>query len=205
MPKRQYQLAGWLSLVSAAVSMIPFFAMMISTPDEEVVMDKGFSAALTLVSLGLMVYVLVSFRRLLHQRFQFHDLDGLITLLLWGNGLLSALSLVSEGLGPVEWAAEGLMIASLVFSAVLSIAFGSRLLRLKDHFFGLLRPYAYSTVAMGVCFATMALAPLGILLGSVADVILGTVFFRAAEEPPIPPGSGFKPRQEWPGRNGTDE
>jgi hypothetical protein len=39
-------------------------------------------------------------------------------------------------------------------------------------------------IASGICFITIFLAPVGVIVGAVSDVILGIIFFRAAEQPP---------------------
>jgi hypothetical protein len=69
--------------------------------------------------------------------------------------------------------------------AVLSIIFGVKLLRLQDDLFGLLRPFAYVTIAAGVCFVTILLAPLGLVVDAVSNVILGVIFLRALRAPAV--------------------
>ena len=60
-------------------------------------------AILTLVSLGLFLYVIISLRKLLNYRFQFHEVDIYISLLIWGNVVLAIFSLLSLGSGGFEW------------------------------------------------------------------------------------------------------
>jgi hypothetical protein len=62
--------------------------------------------------------------------------------------------------------------------------FATRLLRLPGNLYGLLKPFCYITIVSGICFITVLLSPVGIIAGAVADVILGVIFFRAAEQPP---------------------
>jgi hypothetical protein len=62
--------------------------------------------------------------------------------------------------------------------------FATRLLRLPGNLHGLLKPFGYTQIVSGICFITVFLSPVGIIAGAVADVILGVIFFRAAEQPP---------------------
>jgi hypothetical protein len=60
----------------------------------------------------------------------------------------------------------------------------TRLLRLSGNLYGLLKPFSYTQIVSGICFITVFLPLVGIVAGAVADVILGVIFFRAAEQPP---------------------
>jgi len=49
--------------------------------------------------------------------------------------------------------------------------------------FGLLKPFAYTCVAEGVCTATIVLAPLALIASAVSYVIiLAMIFFRVSEK-----------------------
>ena len=63
-------------------------------------------------------------------------------------------------------------------------AMGTRLLRLSGNFYGLLKPFCYVTIGSGICLVTVFLLPVAITAGAIADVILGVIFFRAAEQTP---------------------
>ncbi len=75
------------------------------------------------------------------------------------------------------------MVALIVFG-ILSIMFATRLLRLSGNLYGLLKPFSYTQIICGICFITIILFPVGVIAGAVADVILGVILFRAAEQTP---------------------
>jgi hypothetical protein len=143
-------------------------------------------AILTIVSLGLFLYIISYLRKLLNIRFQFHGVDIYISLLIWGNVALATLSLLSLGSKGLEWVMNVLSVAAFIFFGILSIIFATRLLRLPGNLYGLLRPFSYAQIVCGICFITVFLSPVGVIAGSVADVILGVIFFRAAEQPLSP-------------------
>ncbi len=183
--KQQLNLAGWLSITSALFA-IPSMAMSWFLDSMEGIGPVISQAILIIVSLGLFLYVISYLRKLLNIRFQFHDVDIYISFLIWGNVILSIFSLFLLGNKVFERAMNFLIVIVLIAFGILSILFARRLLRLPGTLYGLLKPYCYITIGSGICLITVFLAPIGIIGGAVTDVILGVIFFRAAEQPPSP-------------------
>jgi hypothetical protein len=181
--KEQLTRAGWISIANAVFT-IPAIVMSFFLESAEGTGPRLAQAILIVVGLGLFIYVLLFLKQLLHLRFRFHDVDLYISYLLWGNLSLSLFHLLSLVSPEFEWAVAILSILAYIFFGILSILFSSRLLRLPYRFYGLLKAYCYITMISGACFVTVVLLPLGILVGAASDVILGIVFFRAAEEHP---------------------
>lgn len=181
--RQQLNLAGWLSIANALFA-IPSIAMSWFLDTMEGPGAVLSQAILTIVSLGLFLYIITSLRKLLNVRFKFHGVDVYISLLIWGNVALSALSLLSLGSRRLEWALHILSIGAFIVFGILAIMFATRLLRLPGNLYGLLKPFCYITLGSAICFITVLLLPLGIIGGAVSDVILGVIFFRAAEQPP---------------------
>ena len=180
--KEQLNLAGWLSITDAIFA-IPSIAMAWFLDTIEGTGAKLSQAILTLVSLGLFLYIISSLKKLLNSRFQFHEANIFISLLIWGNAVLAAVSLLSLGSGGFEWAMSALSLIAFIVFGILSITFATRLLRLSSSLYGFLKPFCYITIVSGICFITVFLAPVGIIAGAVTDVILGIIFFRAADQP----------------------
>jgi hypothetical protein len=181
--KGQLNLAGWLSIANALFA-IPSIAMSWFLDTMEGTGAKASQAVLTVVGLGLFLYIISSLKKLLNSRFQFHDVDIYISLLVWGNVILVAVSLLSLGSRGLERAMSILSVMAFIFFGILSIMFATRLLRLSGNLYGLLKPFSYTQIVSGMCLITVFLLPVGIIAGAVADVILGVIFFRAAEVPP---------------------
>lgn len=183
--KEQLNLAGWLSITNALFA-IPSIAMSWFLDSMDGIGPVISQAILTIVSLGLFLYIISYLRKLLNVRFQFHGVNIYISLLIWGNVALAALSLLSLGSKELEWVMNFLSVAAFIFFGILSIIFAIRLLRLPGNLYGLLKPFSYTQIVSGICFITVFLFPVGVIAGSVADVILGIIFFRAAEQPLSP-------------------
>ena len=179
----QLDLAGWCSITNALIA-IPSLAMSWFLETVKGIGPRLSQAILTVVGLGLFLYVIYSFRRLLNGRFKFHEVDIYISLMIWGNVVLAVTSLLSLGTAQLESFMEILTVAALMVFGILSIMFATRLLRLAGNLYGLLKAYCYTTILSGICLMTVFLLPLAILTGAVADIILGVIFFRAAEQTP---------------------
>jgi hypothetical protein len=182
MTKEQLNLAGWLSITSALFT-IPSIVMSWFLESMGGTGARLSRAILTAVGFGLFLYVISSLKKLLNSRFRFHDVDIYILLLIWGNVILCILSLLSLGSRKLEFVLGYLSMIAFIAFGILSIMFATRLLRLSGNLYGLLKPFSYTQIVSGICFITVFLSPVGIVAGAVADVILGVIFFRAAEQP----------------------
>lgn len=187
--KKRLDVAGWCSITNALIA-IPSLAMSWFLDTVKGIGPGLSQAILTVVGLGLFLYVIYSLRRLLNGRFKFYDVDIYISLMIWGNIVLAIISLLSLGTDQLESFMEMLTLAALIAFGILSIMFGTRLLRLSGNLYGLLKPFCYTTIMSGICLVTVFLLPVAILAGAVSDVILGVIFFRAAEQ--TPPDEIFK-------------
>jgi hypothetical protein len=183
--KGHLNLAGWLSITNAIFT-IPAIAMSFFLESMEGTEARIAQAILVVASLGLFVYILLSLKQLLNSRFRFHDVDIFISYLLWGNLSLSLFHILSLVNKEFESAVSILSVMAYIFFGILSIMFATKLLKLPDSLYGLLKPYCKITIVSGVCFVTIILLPVGILAGAITDVILGVIFLRAAEQPSSP-------------------
>lgn len=183
MTKEKLNFTGWLSIANAIFA-IPSVAMYLFLGTVEGPGAKLAQAILTLVSVGLLVYILTSLRKLLNSRFQFHNVDLYISLLIWVNIALSILSLLALESSIFEWVMNIFSTMALIVQGIILIMFATRLLRLPENLYGLLKPYSYITIVSGIFAITIILFWAAMIAGAVADAILGIIFFRAAEQPP---------------------
>jgi tellurite resistance protein TehA-like permease len=138
--RKQLDRAGWCSITNALIA-IPSLAMSWFLETVKGIGPTLSQVILTVVGLGLFLYVIYSFKRLLNGRFKFHDVDIYISLMIWGNVVLAVLSLLSLETGKLESFMETITVAALIVFGILSIMFATRLLRLSDNLYGLLRAY----------------------------------------------------------------
>jgi hypothetical protein len=139
------------------------------------------SFLLSIFSLALFVFIFLSLRDLLNRWFKFRAVDQFIKVLVWASAgitLIEAVPLISPEL---EKPTAILMVILVIPLGIVTIVFAIKLLKLSEDLFGMLKPFAYTTMATGFLSGTIILIPLAILVGGAADVILGIIFFRAAE------------------------
>ncbi len=64
---------------------------------------------------------------------------------------------------------------------IMSIVYGIKLLNFDQELYGFRKLYAGISIATGVCYATVLLIPLGLLVGIASNIFLAIIFFREAE------------------------
>jgi len=173
------KLAGWLSITNGILT-IPISAMsvfLVSQPDSSA---KLLNMILGGVSFILFIFVFLSLKGLLNARFGFHDTDIFITMLIWLNALSLAFPFL-ELFPALDKLAEVVPLVLTELIGIVLIIFGIRLLRVPDTLHGLLKPFVYTSIATGVCFVSIVLMLVGLLVGIAADIILGVIFLRFAE------------------------
>ena len=180
----KYGLAGWLAIASA-VLIIPQIVISVFVK----ALGLGWElylAPLYFVNAAIGIYILYVFRMLLHDGYDFHRTDRLITIMIWVNIAFAIIQLgdTFSRISGMNYELElGILsMALFVPYSIISIVFGLTLLKLQGDLFELLRPFAYTTIAAGVCGATVILAPLGMLFAIASLVIQGMIFFRTKDE-----------------------
>jgi hypothetical protein len=192
-----YTLAGWLAIAAAVLALpLLFLGVMVDVlarrGAEMLPVFLALFACVNVVQAAMQVYAFARFRHLLNERFGFHAVDTLIITIIVLLITLVSVSIVSRialalGVMPMDSVPIflGIIAVLAVPLALLSIVFAVKLLGLEDDLHGLLRPYAYTSIAAGICFATLILAPLGMLVAAASTAILGTIFLRADRAPQV--------------------
>lgn len=171
--------AGWLAMISAAIT-LPFFWWSLVNQGDKALYIRIADAAIQVVGTVLFVLLCVLLRRFIRGRFGFTAADRVIDLLIISNLVIAVLSLVMLAFPELETAVTQVMLIAIVTMGLLEARLGYMLLALPDDLGGLRKPYAYLIMLCGVFLASIILAPIAILLGAVADVMLGTIFFQAS-------------------------
>ena len=189
---RQLNTAGWVA-VSNAILMVPVLVLTVVLGMQEP--EAGFAARLagallSCVASALCVYIMITLRDLLGERYNFHEVDGIISMLVYVNVAFSALELLSSVSSAATDVVGVISLFVIVFVGIVCIVFGIKLLRLGDDLYGMRQPFSYLSIATGFCFATVFLMPAGLLTSSIADVVLAIIFFRAVDAPEAPNALG---------------
>ena len=143
------------------------------------------------ISIGIAVYALIMFRDLLNKRYNYHDIDSLITISIWWNVVFQIISLTFGSIGMVMGAkyAMGLSLLMLAFLPIYMIVMGivdimiaTRLLKIKESLNDIFKVFIYVTLIAGILEVSVIFSPLALILIPVSCVVLGMIFLREKEE-----------------------
>lgn len=183
MGEEKYRLAGWAALVSALTFIFSTGLLIYYDVLYQPALGGGGSDLETLlialsaniVSSICSIYALLKFRQLLHERYDFHAVDNLILLLIVGGILLAALS-YSARLFSENFVLISVGIFLMVVVGAIGIVFALRLLKTPGSLNGYLKPLAYIQLIESICFMLIILAPVGLIMMVIFNVLLGMVF-----------------------------
>lgn len=208
--KAQLHLAGWLSITNAAVTIpalvlfyyqsIFEFILSFVLPVPSTTILNPIIKTLIFLRFSSFICVLFFLKKLLNQRFQFNKANLSISVLMVLEIIFSVLSFwliylntssdlfltnFLNNINNIQQEAALVSTNTYYLSVIFNIVymvFAANVLGLSNNLYGLLKPFAYTSIASGLCLATIILIPLGLLIGAASNVILGIIFFRAAEQ-----------------------
>jgi hypothetical protein len=196
MNENRYSLAGWVAIAQAIVFPLAFFMAIAQGLIGAALFGYhgpsfGPGDLLFVLFTVMWAYTLWMFRVYLNERFDYHDLDFLITAAICITVLLQMISFglqgIAFGLAPIAgtvFIVLYLMFAvfAMITAGVLDILIAVKLLQIRQAGNDLLKAFAYLTMAVGVLEVTVILSPLAFVLVPVYSVILGMIFLGKQQE-----------------------
>jgi hypothetical protein len=197
METNRYALAGWLSVVAAAI----FPAAMVMGWIQGIIGVKAFhyrgpmfgpADILFIGFTAISVYVLIKLKVLLNDRYQFHGLDLLIPIVIGFNILFQLASIALEGLIISVWPLTekeltvvyiAFMVIFFVSAGIIDIIFAVLILKAKELLGNKLTLYAYLVLAGGIAELTIILLPVvAFLILPASFIVLATIFLGADKD-----------------------
>ncbi len=196
MEENKYKLAGLLAIVQAVLFPVAMSIGIIETVVAKELFNErrpfiGPSDLIMIVATACGVYVLLMFRRLLHERYEYHELDLLIIISIWWAIVFQVIGLVLNALAMIYWPVDVVIMAvtlvvfftgAMVTIGIVDIMIATRLLKGTVVFSDSIRYLAYVTMAAGICEVTVLLSPFSLILIPVSAIMLAMVFFRDRQE-----------------------
>ncbi len=201
MLEERYEVAGWVTIASAAFIMINgVLGVFLSFVGTTFALINPILFITTVLQMGCSIYGFLWFKRLLNDRFDFHDVDTLIILLIVGGILISVIGMVFRTVVGVNIDANlsrqetlALVLPGLIAlvsvgvpMGIFGILFGVRLMRLKDPLFGYLKPLALTMIIGSSLMMTFFLAPLGGLVLLAGEIMQALILLGSAKHVPEP-------------------
>jgi hypothetical protein len=196
MSENRYNLAGWLSICMAILFPLAFVIGIIQGIIGASVFkytgpNFGPSDLLFMIFTAMGIYVLIMFRRLLHEHYEFHELDILITIAIIWAILFQVGSLAIKLIIFLAWPmSETAIIAiqlsfmslAMIAAGVIDIVFAVKLFKILDVVNNMIKTLAYIAMISGILEVTVILSPLALFLIPISSVIYAMIFFKAKEE-----------------------
>jgi hypothetical protein len=171
MSEQRYKTAAVLVLVKMGLVLLMFLFMIFMAAAKSwgigPVVFRGF---VLILAGGLEAYVLLTLRRLLWDRYDFHRLDVIIPVLACAAVVLEILNQFTEVAQVLSPGREGQVIAARILFVIIPwgviiIVYAAGLLRLPFSEKSLLRPYAFLNLAGGILLVATIAALLSPVLG----------------------------------------
>lgn len=196
MEENKYKLAGYLAIVQAilfSVSIVLAILEMVAAKELFNIRRPfiGPTDLLMVTFTVIAVYTLLKFRQLLHERYQYHDLDLLIMISIWWAIMFQAIGLGLAIITSILWPVDKVlfvlvylvfMTGAMVTIGIVDILIAVKLLRIKENFGEYIRAFAYITMAAGICEVTVLLSPMALVMVPVSAIVLALIFFRDQQE-----------------------
>ena len=195
MDENKYSLAGWLAIIQAVIFPLAFVISIAQGLIGVSVFGYrgpmfGPSDLLFIIFTGISVYTLTMFRKLLNERYNYHDIDLLILLAICWGIVYQISNLALRAWLVLIWpvSSTALSIVYLVFFAttmitagIIDILIAVKLLQIRQKLNEMIRAFTYITLVSGLAELSVVLAPLALLLLPVSCVVLGIIFLRKEE------------------------
>ena len=179
----RFQLAGGLSLAMAVLG-IPLVAlsMVIGNATRSGALSglasRSMTAALSVASYAIGIYIYAALRHLFETRHGFQGASGPLRALIYLSVALAACTVLGVASAHIQAWVALLSLLSLIPFGILGIVIGLRVLRAEIDLSGLRKPYAYTTLAGGICYASILLFPIGLLVSVPNGILVALIFFR---------------------------
>lgn len=196
MEENRYKWAGVLAVLQAVLFPVGMSIGIIEAVVAKELFNErrpfiGPSDLIMIVFTIIGVYTMLMFRRLLHERYDYHELDLLIIISIWWAIAFQAIGLVLSAILMISWPVDIVVMAvtyavfftgAMVTIGIVDIMIATRLLKGTVVFSDHIRYLAYITMAAGICEVTVLLAPFSLILIPVSSIVLAMVFFRDRQE-----------------------
>ena len=198
MSEPRYRAAAWLVFVKMGIGLLMFVFLIVMAAVKSWTVGPALFRSFFLILAGLLeAWVLFALRRLLWDRYDFHQADFIIPVLACAGVVLEILNQSTEVASVLSPGHEGQIAAARILFVIIPwgviiIIFAASLFKLPFSEKSLLRPYAYLNLAAGIILVSTILVlaspvfglflfPFLVLTGVGSDILLGLTFLRSRE------------------------
>jgi len=185
MKAQSFKVAGWIASAAVALFIVEVIVTFVSElPAYSEIIPASLVAFILAVHVAFASYATYCLRTFLNERYEFHGVDSLIPLLVI-SGIVFGLALICTKLFLGDTESMILMFSLGIPLGVISMLFGYRLLAVNSTISGYKKPFAYSHLIAPICFLSVVLAPIGLILLIVTETLLALIFFSSDKSPEL--------------------
>jgi hypothetical protein len=197
MNENKYTIAGWLAIANAVIFPLAFVVGIIQTAIGMEAFRRpapaifGPSDILFIAFTIIAVFILLRFRDLLNEYYNYRGLNTIIMIAIAWSILFQFISLALKfAVVPALIDHERLlvivqisfMVVGMVTMGVIDLIFGIKLLKAAEDMHGLMKAYAIVCIISGCLEVAVILSPLALLLVPVSFIMLGMIFLKEKEQ-----------------------
>ena len=196
MSENRYWLAGWMAIIHAVLLPLAIglgiFEELIGRGSFRAHAPRfGVSDIISFIAVVLIVYVLIIFKKLLNERYNYHGVDLQIMLSIWWVIIFTVGNLIIQTVFSLMWPVREeilvftfvpYFILAMVSIGIVDIIMAVKLLRVKEKLNDLIVAFAYITLMAGLMEVTVVLSPLSLVIVPVSSVVIGMILLREKEE-----------------------
>lgn len=195
----KYNFPGWVAIGQAALYPLVIVVSIVQSIVAQRAFDYdgpsvGPSDLISILLIVMSIYTIYMLRELLHDRYDFHGVDTLITFTIWWLVVMEigglAIKIAMVALWPISpltmimiwvpWLA-----VTMISIGILDIMIGIRLIKMleskSDSSSGTLKVLAYITLAAGILEVSVIGSFFALILIPVSSIIMAMIFFKEKE------------------------
>jgi hypothetical protein len=167
-----------------AILCIPLTAM---SSQFELMQDKTMNVklletGLSAFALVLTVYVLYVLKQYLKKRLHFMDINNLILLSISIQVIVAIMGWFSTFFPENDVFINFLVLAAMIVTGIMYTIAGVKLLKLPKNPYGILKPFCYLYIVMGLGMASVFLFPIALLASMMGDLLLGVILIKELQK-----------------------
>ena len=182
MDTKRLNAGGWIAVISMILVFVELATVLV-TKHWPVLPAFLLSLPINLAQLYLSVFLLRTWKILLTRAYGFSEADSILdtlTMLVIVLCMLGIINAAAKGLEPIDVVIGVLAVAFAVVTIVARLVFARILLRLPDDLSGLKQTFCFLVMAECICWFSIILIPLGLLLSVAISIVNAMIFFQTA-------------------------
>jgi len=143
---------------------------------------KLLETGLSALGILLTVYVLFVLKQYLKKRLHFMEINNLILLSISIQVIVAIIGWFATFFPENQVFTNFLVLTAMVVTGIMYTIAGVKLLKLPNNLYGLLKPFCYLYIVMGLGMASVFLFPIALLASMLGDILLAIILLKELQK-----------------------